>query len=156
MQTNGNGKQQEQPEDQSSQLFAKQFATNLLGHHSVPGNVSRQQPEVNNGMTGEPEEGTGQLWINAINQAQGPGDYEPEHFGRNTDGGNLPHGHGNGGGQSNERCFYTRVLFAPGAQGEEHSPTANPGANYDQRQANVVIWRRLKRRVKGKEHSSQI
>ena len=61
---------QEQPECNAGQRIAEQLAARLLGQHAVPGNINRQQPEIHQRVSGEPEIGACQLRVNAINQAQ--------------------------------------------------------------------------------------
>jgi hypothetical protein len=69
-----------------------ELAPRLLGQDRVEEGVGGEEPEVDDGVAGAPEEGPGQQGVHPLGEAQGPGDEQEEHrLQHQADGGEEPH-----------------------------------------------------------------
>ena len=105
--------QQEQDEGEPRERVRNQFPTRLFGHQPVPGNIGRQQPEVDDGVPGVPEQGPRQRRVHRLDEAKRPGDKEHHHLDDDSDGGERPHHEGDDAHVGHDGGGLTRILAAP-------------------------------------------
>ena len=147
---------QEQPHRQAGQRIAEELAAGLLRQHPVPGDVGRQQPEIDQRVAGEPEVGARQLRVGAGDQPQRGRQQHRQDLDRDAQGGELPHDHRHQAAEGDKRRANAGVLLAPGHVGEVEAETFDPASDNDQRQPHIESPVRLQRRIERVENRGLI
>ena len=148
------GEYEEDPEGETGERVAEHLAVGcLFGKHGIPGDVRRQEPEIHQGVTGEPEVSTGKLRIYSFNKTKRPGQQHGEDFNRHTKRTDLPEHKSNERSESNEGSAFGCIFLAPAKVSQEQAPTFNPRTDHNESQAKVERPIGFEGRIEGEEHS---
>src|SRR4029450_2241827 len=91
VQAHRRGQEQKKDERTACHGVAKQLSPRLPWYQGVPGDVRREQPEIDNRMSREPEQGTCQEGVGPTLPPQRPRDEHQQHFGRQSQRRDAPH-----------------------------------------------------------------
>ncbi len=151
MEAHRGGQHQEQGERHPGERLREELAAGFPGCEGVPDRVGRQQPEVDQRVPEEPEQGPGQQRIHGLDQAQGPRNELEQHLRGDSHGGEKPE-HRVGHGGMHRKAGGPVSIAPPGVPpGSDHAEAPPPGRYHDQRQADVEGGMGLERRVEGVE-----
>ena len=138
---------QEQPEGQAGKGVAEHLATDLLRQHGVPRQVGGQQPEVDERVAKEPEQGSRELGVDTGDEPKRPWEQKQEDLGGNTECRDLPQCHRDHRSQRDERRPDAWIVLPPSVERQVHAEPFHPASHDDQREADIEQARGLHGRV---------